>query len=280
MLVLLGVSAPYLSAQIQVTDDVGRSVVLEQPAQRIISLAPHITEVLFSAGAGEQIVGVVSYSDYPPQAQTIPEVGSYDRLDLEQILALQPDLIVGWQSGNPDAGLEHLQRLSIPLYLSEPRNFSDIASNLQRLGRLANSSEVADPVAQLFLSQLETLQQRYRHAQPVSVFYQVWREPLMTFNGEHLFNRIIQVCGGRNLFAELPRIASAVELEAVLKADPEVILLGDVNRAWLEDWHRWSTLQAVRNDRLYALNQDVLIRPTTRVVDGIRAVCEVLQPQL
>ncbi|MEH6472717.1 MAG: cobalamin-binding protein [Halopseudomonas sp.] len=280
LLLLLGLHSNGVQARVQVVDDTGRVVVLNQPAQRIISLAPHVTEVLFSAGAGDKVVGVVSYSDYPPAASDLPLVGSYDRLDLESILALNPDLIIGWKSGNPQAALQQLQQLNIPVYLSEPRSFLDIASNLNRFGQLAGTSEVAAKSAQRFVADLKMLQHRYQNGSEVSVFYQVWKEPLMTFNGEHLFNSVLQLCGGRNLFTDLPRLASSIDLEAVLKADPQVIIVGQTNQQWLDDWRRWGTLTAVKTDRLYALNQDVLVRPTTRIIEGIRQVCAVLQPQL
>ncbi|MEH6823453.1 MAG: cobalamin-binding protein [Motiliproteus sp.] len=276
---LSGFYSSAVQAQVQVIDDTGRRILLAQPAQRIISLAPHVTEVLFSAGAGAKVVGVVSYSDYPPEAANLPLVGSYDRLDLEQILALKPDLIIGWKSGNPQAALLQLQQLNIPIYLSEPRSFADIASNLERFGTLAGTTEAATQQAQQFVDDLAALRSRYQNSPEVSVFYQVWKEPLMTFNGDHLFNRVLQLCGGRNLFVDLPRLASSVDIEAVLKADPEVIIVGESNRAWIEDWRRWVTLRSVRTDRLYALNQDVLVRPTIRILEGVRQVCAVLQPQ-
>ncbi len=275
----IGVFSTTAVAQIEVIDDAGRQVTLAAPAQRIISLAPHITEMLFSAGAGDKVVGVVGYSDYPPAATLIPQIGSFDRLDLERILSLKPDLIIGWKSGNPQQALEQLQQLQIPLYLSEPRIFTDIPESLDRFGRLAGSYHHAHAVAEQFVANLSALQQRYQHGPGISVFYQVWKQPLMTFNGEHLFNAVLQLCGGRNLFVDLPRVASSIELEAVLKADPEVIIVGQTNRDWIDDWRRWPTLKAVKTDRLYALNQDMLVRPTTRIIEGIRQVCAVLQPQ-
>ncbi|MEH6651544.1 MAG: cobalamin-binding protein [Motiliproteus sp.] len=276
----LAISSSYcVAAPITVVDDADRTVTLSGPAQRIVSLAPHVTEMLFSAGAGDRVVGVVSYSDFPPEATRLPLVGSYDRLDLERILSLKPDLIVGWRSGNPQPALEQLQQLSVPLYLSEPLNFDDIPRSLERFGQLAGSQRQANTAAREYQTQLDQLTERYRTQTRVSVFYQVWREPLMTFNGEHLFNDVLRLCGGHNPFSDLPRLASSIELEAVLKADPQVIVVGETNRQWIEDWRRWPTLTAVKNDRLYALNQDVLVRPTTRIIEGIRQVCAVLQPQ-
>lgn len=275
-----GFHSPLARGAILVVDDVGTTLTLARPAQRIVSLAPHITELLFSAGAGDRVVGVVSYSDYPAAARSIPLIGSYDRFDLEQILALKPDLIVGWQSGNPQAALAQVLKLGVPVYLTESRTFLDIASNLERLGVLAGTSERSHELALQFVAALEQLQTRYLDSPQVSVFYQVWREPLMTFNGDHLFNQMLQLCGGRNLFADLPRLASPIDQEAVLMADPEVFIVGEANRSWLDDWRRWSSLRAVRTDRLYALNQDLLVRPTLRIIDGIRQLCSVLQPQL
>ncbi len=280
MLLSLTVVMPTLArSEIRVVDDSGREVRLTEPAQRIVSLAPHVTEMLFAAGAGERIVGVVSYSDFPPEAKQLPLVGSYDRLDLEQILALKPDLIIGWQSGNPQAALQQLQQFATPLYLSEPHQFDDISSNLQRFGRLAGTEAFAQQVAVRFDTRLKQLQQRYQGSASVSVFYQVWKEPLMTFNGEHLFNDLMAICGGRNLFDQLPRLASSIELEAVLKADPQVIIVGQSNRGWLDDWRQWEQLTAVKTQRLYALNQDLLVRPTTRVIEGIEQLCGQLQPE-
>ena len=266
-------------AEIQVVDDMRTTLTLAVPAQRIISLAPHLTELLFSAGAGDKVVGVVSYSDYPAAATRIPIIGSYERFDLEQILALKPDLIVGWKSGNPQAALAQIKQLGIPIYLTEPRNFADIASNLERIGTLAGTSTVSNAAAATFRQEIAQLQIRYQDSPKVTVFYQVWKEPLMTFNGDHLFNQILQVCGGRNLFVDLPRLASPIDLEAVLKADPEVLIVGESNRDWLSDWRRWSSLKAVKKARLHALNQDVLVRPTLRIIEGVRQVCTVLQPQ-
>ena len=192
-----------------VTDDAAREVCLAQPAQRIVSLSPGATELLFDAGAGERVVGAVGFSDFPEAAKKIPRVGSYKRLDLERILALKPDLIIAWRSGNPRAQTERLESLGQTLYYSEPRRFDDVASTLQRFATLAGSEAVGGARAQRFRHGIDALAKRYRDAAPVSVFYEVWEEPLMTVNGEHLISQVIDLCGGRNVFADLPALTQA-----------------------------------------------------------------------
>jgi len=177
---------PMAQANVSVTDDTGREVRLAQPAQRIVSLAPHITELLFSAGAGGRIVGVVEYSDYPPAAKKLPRVGAYNAVDMERILALRPDLVIAWASGNPPALIEQLRSLGLTVFLSEPRSLEDVASNLERFGQLAGTQTTAQAAADEFRRRLQALRVRYSDRKPVSVFYQIWHRPLMTVNGEHL----------------------------------------------------------------------------------------------
>ncbi|WP_210395395.1 cobalamin-binding protein [Motiliproteus sediminis] len=262
---------------IEVVDNKQRLVRLTVPAERIISLAPHTTELLFSAGAGDRVIAAVSYSDYPATAKSLPRVGSYDRIDLERVLALQPDLIVGWPSGNPGGALDFLQRHSIPLFLSEPLSFDDIADNIRKLGHLTGNDEKAELAAAGFEQRMASLGQRYRNATPVRVFYQVWQEPLMTISGEHIISKVLALCGGHNLFPNLPRLASSIGLEAVLAADPEAIIMPSSNPQWRELWRRWPQLRAVSDDRLLVINPDHLSRPTLRVADGAEEVCRKLQ---
>nr|MBP6490778.1 ABC transporter substrate-binding protein [Thauera sp.] len=154
---LLTLGSPAAAAGIELEDDTGRKLALAAPAQRIVSLAPHVTEMLFAAGAGERVVGAVDYSDYPEAAQRITRVGGYTRIDLEAVAALRPDVVIGWQSGNREGDLTRLQALGIPVYLSEPRNLEDVARNLERLGRLAGSERTAQAAASTFRTRREHL---------------------------------------------------------------------------------------------------------------------------
>jgi len=267
-------------ADVSVVDDAGRVVTLAAPAQRIISLAPHVTELLYAAGAGKYIVGAVSYSDYPAAAKELPRVGSYNAFDLEAIVALQPDLIVAWQSANPAAALEKLQALSIPVFFSEPRQLEDVAGNLERLGKLTGNEAIADAASVAFRGTLRKLRNQYHTAREVSVFYQVWHQPLMTINGEHIISEVIALCGGRNVFASLPALAPKISLEAVLRKDPEVVVAGNSalnHSGWKDDWRRWPALRAVKNDHLFYVNPDIIQRHTPRILQGAAVLCQQIE---
>jgi len=262
------------------TDDTGRRVELAEPARRIISLAPHVTEMLYAAGAGDRVVAAVSYSDYPEPARELPRVGAYNRFDIEQVLAHDPDLVVGWQSGNPEASLEKLGRLGAALYITEPRSMEAIASNLERLGRLAGTAETAAGAARVFRQRHAELVARYADRPTLEVFYEIWNDPLMTINGEHLISAIIRGCGGRNVFADLPAIAPRISVEAVLARDPEVIVasgMDDERPEWLDAWKNWPQLRAVREGHLFFIPPNTLQRHTPRVLEGMERMCRVFE---
>lgn len=266
-------------AELSVSDDSGATVSLKQPARRIVSLAPHVTEILFAAGAGEYLLGAVEYSDYPQAALKIPRVGGYSSFDIERIVALRPDLVVAWQSGNPVAQVEKLRDLGLTVYLSEPRRIEDVATNIERLGELAGTSASARRSAQAFRAKQEQLQRRYRGRSPVTMFYQIWDKPMMTVNGAHIVSDVIRLCGGRNVFASLPVLAPTVDIEAVLAADPEAIVAGGMNQEqplWLRDWRRWPQMRAVRRNNLFFIPPDLLQRHTPRILEGAERLCRAL----
>jgi len=268
-----------MAGELRVTDDAGRTLTLAQPAQRIVSLAPHITELLFAAGAGGKIVGAVEYSDYPPPARAIPRVGNYNRLDIERLLTLKPDLVVGWAGGNLATDLERLGTLDIPLFISDPHRLDDVASDIERLGRLAGSTATAQRAAQAFRTRRAALQQRYNGRPPVRLFYQVWNQPLMTVNGEQVISDVIRLCGGVNVFAELKTLAPTINVEAVLEKNPEVIVasgMAEERPEWLDDWRRYPLLRAVQRDNLFFIPPDLLHRHTPRLLDGAEQMCRAL----
>ena len=267
------------AAEIRLTDDSGRSVVLKQPAQRIISLTPHITELLFAAGAGGHVVGTVEYSNYPAAAQRIARIGDSAQLDLERIVALKPDLIVVWQYGNAQRQLDKLLRLGIPVYYNEPRRLADIARAIEQLGRLAGTETVALPAARAFVARAAELRQRYADRAQVTVFYQIWDKPLMTVNGDHLISDVIRLCGGRNVFAGLKLLTPEISTEAVLAADPEAIggVTAEAGQAGhLDGWKNWPRLRAVARDNLFVIHADLISRNTPRILDGAQQLCEQL----
>ncbi len=267
------------SSPLRVEDDEGREVVLSAPAKRIISLAPSLTELLFAAGAGERVVAVVEYSDYPPEANALPRIGRHDMLDMERILALEPDLIVAWQSGNPRASINRLRELGLTVYSAEPRSLAEIPEHLEKLGTLAGTEEIATAASQRFTDTLNDLAQRFGNARTVRTFYQIWNQPLMTAGGNELINDIITLCGGANIFADIDLIAPKVSVEAVLLRDPEAIVASGMDQErpeWLDEWRQWPSLAAVAEENLFFVPPDLLQRHTPRALEGAIQMCDQL----
>lgn len=272
--------AAHASAAISVRDDAGDTVVLQRPAQRVVSLAPHVTELLFAAGGGERIVGTVSYSDYPAAARAIPRLGDNRQVDIERLVALKPDLLVVWRHNASSRQLEQLRQLGIPLFYSEPHRLDDIPDTLERLGRLLGTGQKAQQSAAELRRQLGSLNARYRNRPVVRVFYQVWDRPLYTLNERHIVSDAIRACGGENIFAKLPVAAPQVGIEAVLQENPEAVVSGDMRDqtpAGVEIWKQYPTLLAVRRDNLFSLDSDLLNRPGPRIIAGAAALCEKLE---
>ena len=280
-LLLLFCCAVALHARaITVQDFAGREVTLSQPAERIVALAPHIVENLYSAGAGDRLVGVVSYSNFPVPAQEIPEVGSYNAFSLEQIVALQPDLVVMWGSGNGMQTLAQLEGLGIPVYVSELRQLSDVPDSIRRLGQLAGTVIASEQESRRIEAALDTLRNRYAGQRQVGVFYQIWNEPLQTVNGEHLISEVIALCGGRNVFSDAASLAPRISIESVLLRDPEAIVASGMGKArpeWLDQWRDYPSLTAVSNGSLFFINPDHEQRPTARVLLGAGHLCQQLE---
>lgn len=279
MLALSLTSAVNADTSVEVEDDLGNIVRLERPAQRVVALAPHLVEVVYAVGSGERLVGAVEYSDYPADAQTKPRVGSYVAFSTEAVLRLQPDLVLAWYSGNGPQRVAQLKALGIPVYYTEPRKLEDIGKTMEKIGILTGSA-TAPHARQQFDATLAELTATYAGREPLSVFYQVWNSPLQTVSDEHMISDIIRRCGGRNIFAETPTLAPQVSVESVLRFDPQVIVasgMAEERPDWLDDWRRWSSLQAVKNEQLKFIPPDIIQRSTPRILDGAQAMCAHLQ---
>jgi iron complex transport system substrate-binding protein len=277
-LLVLGVGLAH--AEIVVQDDTGATVRLAQPARRIVSLAPHITETLYAAGAGGRMVGAVEYSDYPEAARRLQRIGSYALLDLEAIVALKPDLAVGWASGNSLAHIEKLRALGIPVYLAQPERIDDVAANLERYGELAGTQPAARAAAASFRTRLAELRTRYGARPRVRTFYQIWKEPLMTVGGAQVISDAIRLCGGENVFSDLKPLAPKVTIEAVLAADPEAIVASGMDESrpeWLDDWRQWTTMTAVKRDNLFDIPPHITQRHPPRRGAGAARLCAHLE---
>ncbi|MNR79844.1 Vitamin B12-binding protein precursor [compost metagenome] len=267
-------------AAVSVKDDAGNTITLSKPAQRIISLAPHVTELIFAAGGGDRIVGTVGYSDYPAEALKIPRVGSHQQVDIERIIALKPDLLVVWLHGNSERQLEHVRKLGIPFYFSEPKKLADIPSSIERLGVLMGSEQQANKVAAAERAELARLTAQYRNRPTVRMFYQVWGKPVYTLNGGNIMSDVIRLCGGENIFASLPIPAPVVTTEAVLLENPEVMMTGDrqaEKSGGLEIWKQYKNMLAVKNDNLFSVDADLVNRAGPRLIEGAAMVCEKLE---
>ncbi|HEX5804043.1 MAG TPA: cobalamin-binding protein [Azospira sp.] len=267
-------------AEVSVRDDLGNTVTLARPAQRIVSLAPHMTETLFAAGAGERVVGTVDYSDHPEAAKKIRRVGGYSRLDLEAIAALKPDLVVGWQSGNAAAHIDKLKGLGYPLYISQPNRIEDVAGEIERLGILAGTDATAAAEARRFRERLAKLRAQYAGKATVRTFYQIWKQPLMTVGKNQIISDAIRLCSGDNVFGTLEQMAPTVSVEAVIGANPETIIasgMGDSRPEWLDDWKKWTSIEAVKRDNLFFVPPELIQRHTPRLLDGTELLCKHLE---
>jgi len=266
------------SAAITVRDDDGNAVTLQKPAQRVIAMAPHVTELLYAAGGGDKIVGAVTYSDYPEAAKKLPRIGDNRQVDMERIIAMKPDLIVIWMHGSSERQIETLRQLNIPMFHSEPTKLDGIADNVQRLGQLMGTESVAQPAAAEIRQKFAALAKQYSNRPPVRMFYQVWDKPLYTLNGVSIVSDAMRLCGGVNIFADLKVTAPVVSNEAVLQADPEAIFgTSEKNYGGVSLWRPYTTMKAVRNDNLFTLDGELLNRAGPRMVAGTAALCEKLE---
>lgn len=275
---LLAACPATVVAAVAAEDATGASIALASPARRIVSLAPHATELLFAAGAGERVVGVLDPANWPPEAAAVPRVGTAAGLDLERIAALKPDLVVVWPYLAP-AQVERLRALGMAVFVSDPHTPAAIAVELEQLGTLAGTRASAARAAAAFRARLSALASHARGAATVSVFYEIWHQPLYTVGGRHLITAAIRLCGGENVFGALAALAPSVGIEDVLAARPEAIIAGTddaVRPEWLDEWKRWSELPAVARDNLFAVDANLLHRAGPRFAAGAEQLCAAL----
>ncbi|HMA10304.1 MAG TPA: cobalamin-binding protein [Steroidobacteraceae bacterium] len=275
MCLLLAV--PAQAAAIRLVDDIGQVLDLPQPPRRIVSLAPHLTELLFAAGAGPQVAGVDGASDYPLAVQALPRVGDFSRINFERVLALKPDLVVVWVGGNRAADIHRLEHMGVPVLHTRASRLDDVARLLRLIGQASGHAEEGQAAARNFSARLAGLRVRPGRT-PVRVFYQVWDRPLMTVGGTHWISDALTRCGARNVFADLHALSPVVSREAVLQRAPDLIVSGsdapDMRRAW----QPFSSLPAVKNRAFVRVDADRLHRLTPRLIEGVAALCAAVEP--
>ena len=265
---------------VEVTDSHGTRVRLSAPAKRIVSLAPGITELLFEAGAGARVMGADDASDFPPEAKAIPRVGNSMAINLEQVAALRPDLVVAWPHGAAQRQMAGLRALGVPVFFADPDSIEAIANILILLGRLAGTEDVASRQAGALRNTARRILSEHQGQQGISAYVQIWDHPLMTINGRHLISNALQLCGIRNVFAADQRLTPTPGRETVIATDPQsIILLAGSSQAsaWKQDWTRFAHLRAVRAGAIIAVDPDSLARPTSRLLDGVSQVCSALR---
>ncbi len=267
---------PARQGTIQVMDGDGYPVVLKQPAQRIITLSPHTTELVYAIGAGNQIIATTRFSDYPVEARNLPTVGDVQQLDIEKIISHHPDLIVLWPSGSASRQVNELVKTGIPVYRTHPRKLADIPADMEKLGRLSGHQKEGDESADKWRDQLENLRQQYGASQKIKVFYQVYDRPLYTIGGTQIIDEAIALCGGENIFNDIHVLAPILSVETVLARNPDAIIStgGMSGGNGLALWKHFPELNAVKTDSLYFLDSDLISRPGPRMVQGIQLLCK------
>lgn len=262
---------------LELPDARGDTLILEAPAERIVTLAPHLAELVYLAGAGDRLLATVAYSDHPPAAEALPRIGDAFRFDLERLLALSPDLVIAWDSGNPDAALATMDQLGLPVWRTKIDSIPAMAALLRDIGRATALDTEA--TARKVEDRWAALQARHAGQTPVRYFYQVAERPLYTVNGEHLISAGLGACGGVNVFADLPTLAPQISTEAVIQADPAALFAGRADDAEdpLAHWRAWPRMAAVRDEALFTLPSDLINRATPRMLDAIDQACTLLE---
>ncbi|OEF95350.1 vitamin B12 ABC transporter substrate-binding protein BtuF [Vibrio splendidus] len=246
-----------------------------QPAQRVVSLAPHATELAYSAGLGDNLVAVSERSDYPPQADKLEKVANYQGIKVEKIIALQPDLILAWPAGNPPRELAKLEQFGFNVYYSKTKSLDSIATNIEQLSQYASDTSIGENNAKQYKEQLNALRLKYKDAEPVSYFYQLSEKPIITVAQGHWPSEVFEFCGSRNIFEDSASPYPQVGIEQVVLRKPQVIF---TSQHAIENGTMWQTWQneipAVAQNQIWSLNSDWINRPTTRTLQAIQQVCD------
>ncbi|HEY1059338.1 MAG TPA: cobalamin-binding protein [Limnobacter sp.] len=262
-----------------VPDDTQYPVCVAQPARRVLSLSPHLTESVAFVQGLKAVVAVDASSDYPPEANRLPKLGAPWLLGTETLLAQKPDLVLVWNSGISPAVVERLRALKVPVYVSEPKTLAEVASTLRRLSRLLGTESQAENAVRAWELGIRELRQQHQGAVVVPVFYQVWPKPLMTLGGSHVVSEILSVCGGHNVFTDHSSLAFQVSAEAVLARKPALILAsGDDTQEQnlTRQWSSWQQLPAVQAGWVKTFPKDILVRNGPRLLEAAQRMCALL----
>lgn len=276
LVLLAGLSsaASAATAAASVRDDQGFTLQIEKPAQRIVTLAPSLAELAFTAGAGGRVVGVSAFSDDPPEAKTRPAIADAAGVNLEALLALKPDLIIAWKSGNKSADIERLRALKIPVYVAEVAKLDDVPRVLRDIGAMAGTEATAKSAATAFEEEIRALRKSYAQQKRVRVFFEISRNPLMTISGQHAIDEVITLCGGENIFKDAPILVPQISLETLFAKQPDAIIYPAAhNSANAAPWERYRGLAAQQRGQVIRVSPDPILRAGSRLAAGAREMC-------
>lgn len=283
LILCLLVYLPVPGAAKSVTDQFGRQVSVPDHPRRIVSMAPSITEILFALDLSDRLVGVTQFSDYPPAAVALPKIGSYVRLDIEKMVSLRPDLCIAIKDGNPISVVRKLESLGIPVYAVDPRNLDAVMDTLLELGRLLAVSDRAGAIVSGMTDRIHQVQRNLAgdNRRP-AVFFQIGIAPIVSVGTRTFIHELIVMAGGNNLTqgkTPYPRFSR----EQVIGMRPEVMIITSMARQAVfdqvkADWQQWPELPAVRDDRIYLVDSNVLDRPSPRLVDGLELLARLIHP--
>lgn len=243
---------------------------------RLVALAPHLAELVFAAGAGDRLVAVSEYSDYPEAVKALPVIGDAFAVDTERLALIRPDVVLAWQSGTPKKTVSDLRERGYRVETVRTESLSDVAAALEFVGKIAGTGAAASAAASRYLEQIEELRRSHRDRPSIRVFYQISMRPLYTVNGSHYISELITLCGGNNVFSDLGGLAATVSAEAVLVRDPEVLLAGSsaAEGAYFEEWERWPELAANRFDNRFVVPAAIIGRASPRLAAAGSLLCE------
>jgi len=279
------VGSSLLRAQPVFEDALGRQITIAKPPSRIVSLAPNITEILYALDIGHRIVGVTTYSDFPDEAKQKPKVGSYVSLNIEKIISLKPDLIIGTYGGNPKTTVLRLEQLGFPVYVTRTETAEEMLAMIEDVGTITHTSEKAGILANMLRQRIDAVTSKVRNARHPLVFLEINAKPLITTGAGSFQHEVIRLAGGRNLAADSPARYPQYSLEDVVKKGPDIILISTMDRAGLFEeqkaqWMRWENIPAVQNNRIYLIDSDLVDRASPRIVDGLEEIARLIHPEL
>lgn len=272
------------TANLKFTDEVGREVTLPYPPKRIVSLAPNITEILFSLGLDEEIVGVSIHCNFPEKAKSKVRVGSYISLDFEKITFLQPDLVIATGAGNTREMVERLGKLGFPTYVIFPKNFNDVLKSIDHLGQVVNREKEAMGIIQGIKQRSQRVIELTKGPSRPKVFLQIGEAPIVTVGSGSFADDLIHLAGGENIAGKEKEMYPRLGMEEILKRSPEVILISSMNPKGdylrvLQEWSRWKTISAVKNGRVHLIDSDLIDRPSPRIIEGLEEIARILHPE-